>query len=255
MATFEEELEKIEPVVRRLCNFALLGKKIEVQGQENFVEKGPNIIVGNHIGSYKDIAILLKIVPRPIFFIANRKVFNREDFNFLIRHHLKCHLKDFGLFLDLVLKPIKSLFVNFISSNIGKVGTIPVDLTSGKGIAIEKCQENLKQGRAIIALQGYGQIIESYKNPFMSPFRKGASLISYNLYTQEDNLVPVTPVAVLGTQRPFLVPGRIIVKIGEPLYITDYFAGGFYETVSRFAQAMEERVNALILEIIRAMKT
>ena len=67
MATFEEEFKRQEPVFRRLSNFALLGKKTVVKGEENFVEGGPNIIVGNHIGSFKDVATIYQIVPRPFF--------------------------------------------------------------------------------------------------------------------------------------------------------------------------------------------
>jgi len=168
MATFEEELKKLEPVLKALANIALLGKKVVVKGEENFVKRGPNIIVGNHIGSYKDIATLLKIVPRPIFFTANKMIFNRNEFNRLIRKHAQRHLKNFGIFLDLFLRPVKSLFVNFISANIGKVGTIPVDIGGGKTLAIEHCQDHLRNGRAIITLQGWGRVAKKEPNPYVS---------------------------------------------------------------------------------------
>ncbi|MCK4430266.1 MAG: hypothetical protein KAW19_03090, partial [Candidatus Aminicenantes bacterium] len=77
MATFEEELKKIHPVLERLCNFMILGKKIVVKGDENFLREGPNIIVGNHIGTFKDIATIYKIVPRPVFFTANKLIFDK----------------------------------------------------------------------------------------------------------------------------------------------------------------------------------
>jgi len=57
----------------------LFSKKISVRGAENFVREGPNIIVGNHVGSYKDVAILFKTVPRPIFFIANKMIFPEKN--------------------------------------------------------------------------------------------------------------------------------------------------------------------------------
>jgi len=79
MSTFEEELIKIEPVLRRLRKISLLGKKIILEGEENLIKRGPNLIVGNHIGSFKDIAILLEIITRPIFFTANRMIFNKKN--------------------------------------------------------------------------------------------------------------------------------------------------------------------------------
>ncbi len=114
MATIEEELKKREPIIKGASSFALLGKKIEIMGKENFVKGGPNIIIGNHIGTFKDIATLLKIIPRPTFFTANRMIFNKDELNYLIRHHLKKHMKNFGLLLDLVLSPLKSLAVNYV---------------------------------------------------------------------------------------------------------------------------------------------
>jgi hypothetical protein len=250
MANVEEELKKRQPVIKGASSFALLGKRIEIMGEENFVKGGPNIIVGNHIGTFKDIATLLKIIPRPIFFTANRMIFNKDEFNYLIRRHLKIHLKNFGLMLDLVLSPLKSLAVNYISANIAKVGTIPVDLSHGKRLAMEKCQEYLKKGKAIITLQGLGRVIKKNPNPYVSYFKKGASILSYNMYREEGISVPVTPIAMLGTQVPFLVPAKIKVKIGEPMYITDYLAGEFAETVDKFREALEKKVKALILDII-----
>ncbi len=250
MATFEEELKKREPIIKGASNFALLGKKIEITGKENFVKGGPNIIVGNHIGTFKDIATLLKIIPRPTFFTANRMIFNKDELNYLIRRHLKIHMKNFGLLLDLVFNPLKSLVVNYVSANAAKVGTIPVDLNQGKRMAMEKCQEYLKKGKAIITLQGLGRVIEKNPNPYVGYFKRGASVLSYNMYKEEGISVPVTPIAMLGTQVPFLVPTKIRVKIGEPMYITDYLAGEFAETVDKFRDALEKRVKTLILDII-----
>ncbi len=250
MATFEEELKKREPIIKGASSFALLGKKIEIMGEENFVKGGPNIIVGNHIGTFKDIATLLKIIPRPTFFTANRMIFNKDELNYLIRRHLKIHMKNFGLLLDLVFNPLKSLVVNYVSANAAKVGTIPVDLNQGKRMAMEKCQEYLKKGKAIITLQGMGRVIEKNPNPYVGYFKRGASVLSYNMYKEEGISVPVTPIAMLGTHVPFLVPTKIRVKIGEPMYITDYLAGEFAETVDKFREALEKRVKALILDII-----
>lgn len=251
MATFEEEFKRLEPAIRRLSDFALIGKKIIVKGKENFIKKGPNIIIGNHVGTFKDIATLLKIVPRPIFFTANRMIFSKDEFNRLIRHHLRKHLKNFGLFVDFIIAPIKSLFVSYISNNITKVGTIPVDLSRGKTKAMEQCQEYLKDGKAVITLQGHGRVTKIGPNPYVSYFRRGTPILSYNLY-KEGITVPITPIAIFGTQVPFMIPTKIRVNIGEPMFVTDYLAKGFIETVNQFREALEKRVNTLIYEIIKS---
>ncbi|MCK4836786.1 MAG: hypothetical protein KAT17_09110 [Candidatus Aminicenantes bacterium] len=43
--------------------------RLEVSGQKNEIEKGPNIIVANHKGVAKDIVLIYKIFERQIFFV------------------------------------------------------------------------------------------------------------------------------------------------------------------------------------------
>jgi 1-acyl-sn-glycerol-3-phosphate acyltransferase len=252
MASFEEELKRLGPIIKGLSNFALIGKKIEIRGEENFVREGPNIIIGNHIGAFKDVAVLFKIVPRPIFFTANKMIFNKEEFNFLVRKHLHRHMKKFGLFLNVLLTPIKSLFVQYVSSNIAKVGTIPVDVYGRKAEAIDQCLEFLKRGRAIIALQGRGRVDDKDPNPFVKPFRRGASIMAYQLNEKTRIPVPVTPLAFYGTHLPFPIPAKIKVNVGRPMYINDYLKEEATETIERFKDALEARVNSLFFESLRA---
>lgn len=252
MASIESELKKIRPQIEKLCDFLLIGKKVEVMGEKNIVHEGPNIIVGNHCGTFKDGAIIWKIIPRPIFFTANRMIFNKDELTLLVKEHFQLHMKTVGYFLNLALSPITSRLINFVSSNLPKAGTIPVDLTRRKKLAIEKCQEYLKKGRAIIALQGNGKIVKNDPNPYVSTFRKGPSILSYNLYTEENIPVAVTPLAFFGTQTPVFIPGTIRVNIGEPMYIADYMEGDFISSVERFRVAMERKVLELFMELIKA---
>jgi 1-acyl-sn-glycerol-3-phosphate acyltransferase len=252
MASPEEELKRIEPVIHRLCFFSLLGKKVEVRQEKNFVREGPNIIVGNHCGAFKDVAVILKIVPRPVFFTANKDIFSMQEFNRLIRKHLQRHLKDFGLVANTILKPLKYLFVRYISANIGKAGTIPVDFTSTRREARKLCQEYLQKGRAIIALQGRGRVQPKDPHPYVSPFKRGTSIMAYNLYSEHNISVPVTPLAMFGTQTPFLIPAKILINVGEPMYITDYLGRRYGDSVENFRNALEARVKSLFLELIRA---
>jgi len=252
MPTFEEELLRLRPKLEKITSITLLGKKLVVKGKENIVRMGPNIIVGNHIGNIKDVATLLEIVPRPIFFVANQMLFDKKELNFLIRKHLKRYLRDFGLAVDLLIKPVKTIFVNFVTENISKVGTIPVDLYYGKKQAVIKCQKYLEKGRAVIALQGRGRIMKRDSHPYVPEFRKGASIMSYNLYVEKGISVPVTPVAFYGTHKPFITPSKVKVNIGEPMYMADYLEKSFMDTIQKFRSAMEERVKALFYEILKA---
>jgi 1-acyl-sn-glycerol-3-phosphate acyltransferase len=252
MATIEEEFEKLRPTFDKWCKYGLIVNKIDVKGVDNFVKEGPTIIIGNHIGTLKDAFTIYKIVPRSFVFTSNRMIFNKDELDFLIRKHLKRHLKGFGLFVNTVIKPIKIPAINFVTQTVRKVGAIPVDLYSSKRDAIMKCQETVKAGKALILLQGRGRVMKSNPNPYVSPVRKGAAIISYNLYTNEGISVPITPLAMFGTHRPLFVPGTIRVRIGEPMYISDYMGGTFEETVERFRFAIEKKIRSLFFEILRS---
>ena len=251
MASIEAELKKIRPQIEKLCDFLLIGKKVEVMGEKNLVHEGPNIIVGNHCGTFKDGATIWKVIPRPIFFTANRVIFNKDELTLLVKEHFQLHMKTVGYFLNLALYPITSRLISFVSTALPKAGTIPVDLTRRKRLAIEKCQEYLKKGRAIIALQGNGKIVKNDPNPYVSSFRKGPSILSYNLYKEENIPVAVTPLAFFGTQTPVFIPSTIKVNIGEPMYITDYMEDDFISSVEKFRAAMERKVKELFMELVK----
>ena len=253
MPTVEEELKRFRPVIRIISGVSLAGKKVVVWGEENWVLDGPNLVVGNHMGSYKDVAVLFRIVPRPIFFTANKEIFNKQALYFLIRRYLKRHLKDFGWTVDRLITPVKALFADYISTNIGKIGTVPLNLNLQvkTGEAVLRCEEVVRSGRALITLQGRGRIKKKAPNPYVDTFRRGAAFIAYDLFTKYKLSVPVTPIAFYGTQTPVLVPGRITVNVGRPMFITDRAVQGKKETVERFRTALEARVKELFFEIIR----
>lgn len=252
MTTFEEEFEKLRPVFDKWSRCILFAKSLDVKGEENIVKKGPTIIMGNHIGTIKDAFTIYEIVPRPIVFTANKMIFNKDELDFLIRKHLNRHLKEFGLFVNALLKPIKIPAIEFITRTVKRVGTIPVDLYSSKRDAIMRCQEAVKAGRALITLQGRGRVMESDPNPYVSPIRKGAAIISYNLYMDQGISVPVTPLAIFGTHLPFFIPGKIKVRVGKPMFIADYMGGDFTETIERFRSALEKTINSLFFQILNS---
>ncbi len=251
MASFEEELKRLERPVRRLTNLALFPKKVEVRGSVNFVTRGPNVIVGNHIGSYKDVGLLFRIVPRPIFFTANKLIFDEHDFSHLVRLHLQRHLRGFGPLVHFLLSPFYALVVDFISSHIANVGSIPVDLDGGRAAAIRKCEAYLKQGRAVVTLQGRGRVDPKDANPYVKPFRRGASVMAWHLLDEDRIDVPVTPIAIFGTHLPFPIPGTIRVAVGEPMFIRDHLAKDAAGTIESFRAALQDRVTDLFMGIIR----
>jgi 1-acyl-sn-glycerol-3-phosphate acyltransferase len=251
MDTYEQEYHRVQPTLQKWVSFFLFRKKIEVRRPQNWIKDGPNIIIGNHCGAFKDVSTIIRIVPRVIYFTANKDIFHQDDFDRLMLKHLKRHLKDFGPVMHMMVKPLRKALIRFVTAHITKVGTIPVDLEGGKREAMGLCQEYLEKGRAIIALQGRGRVQPRNPHPYVSPFKRGAAILAYNLYNEQGISVPVTPLAMHGTQAPWIVPGTIGVNIGAPMFIADYLSAGFAESVENFRNALEMRVKALFLELIR----
>jgi len=247
----EAQLRRFLPVIHRLGRISLAGKKLRVLGEENFVRGGPSILIGNHCGSYKDVAVLYRIAPRPIFFNANHLIFTRAGFNFLVRKHLYRHMGRLGLFLNFILNPYKFLFVDYISSNIAKIGAIPVDFFGAKDEAVVRCEEYLRLGRAIVSLQGRGRVDPKERNPYIKPFGRGVAYIAYQMRERENVDIPVTPLALYGTQLPWLIPGTVTINLGPPMHIRDYWGGGVDATVDRFRNALQEAVAALFMRNLR----
>jgi 1-acyl-sn-glycerol-3-phosphate acyltransferase len=248
MGTYEEEFERIRKFIYGVTRLFLFPKTIDLRGGENFVREGPNIIVGNHIGSYKDVSILLRTVPRMIYFTANKMFFNKQEASELVLRHLHRHMGRFGGFVHLILNPFYSYMIDFVSGHIAKIGTIPVDIYGRKHDSILKCQAYLRKDRAVIALQGRGRVDPKDPNPYVKEFRRGVSIMAYNLYKKNGHSVPVTPMSIFGTHIMWGVPATIKVNVGRPLFVKDYWTGQEASTVEAFRAALQQTVTGLFRE-------
>jgi 1-acyl-sn-glycerol-3-phosphate acyltransferase len=75
--------------------------------------------------------------------------------------------------------------------------------------------------------------------------------MAYNLWRENNLSVPVTPLAIFGTQTPWPIPARIKVNVGEPMFISDYVSESAEESIDNFRNALEVRVKRLFLDLIR----
>ncbi len=251
MEDFERAFKRIEPRLQRWLSFLLFGKKIEIRGAENLIRQGPNIIIGNHCGSFKDVAVLLRIKPRMIYFTANQRIFTRESLDALALKHLRRHLGDFGPMLNSMIRPLKTRLIDFVSGNITRVGTIPVSLEGGKREAMQMCEDYLRKGRAIITLQGRGRVHPDAPHPYISRFKRGPAILSYVLYKEDGVIVNVTPLAMFGTHWPWVTPGTIKVNVGAPMNILPHLSDDSDGSIAAFRDALEAQVKRLFLELIR----
>jgi 1-acyl-sn-glycerol-3-phosphate acyltransferase len=252
MDEFDLSYDGLLPVIQGLSRGLLLTKRIIVRGRENFVGSGRNIIIANHVGSYKDIAVLFSVVPRRIFFMANARLFSRASFKDMIHTHLLRHMNAFGIALDLLLTPFKYWLVPTIADNIARIGTIPVDLERRRSEALGLCRDYLLKDRAVVSLQGMGFVSADGGHPYVPSFRPGPAVLAHTIREKDGLDVPVTPVAIYGAHWAWPVPSAIHVNIGEPMFIAEDLRNGREDAVRRFRDRLETRVKILFRDAFRA---
>lgn len=252
MSTAEAELARFKPVIDRLASGVLFAKRVVSRGIENVPASGPVILVSNHCGAFKDVAALFRVVSRPVFFNANRMLFNRGEFDFLVRKHLRRHLKDFGLALDRLAGPLKTVFVRYVSTNISRIGTIPADMyDKSNRSAVDLFVEYLRAGRAVVSMQGRGRVHPEDPNPYVRAFGRGVPYVAYRLKTEYGLDVPVVTFSIFGSQRMWGIPGKIRMNIGPPMFIKDWLGPDSETSVERFRAALQGNVERLLVESLR----
>jgi 1-acyl-sn-glycerol-3-phosphate acyltransferase len=157
----------------------------------------------------------------------------------------------FGGFVHLMLRPFYAFMVEYVSRHIARIGSIPVDLTGSKRESILRCQEYLRKGRAVIALQGRGRVQPRDPNPYVVNFRRGVSFMAFNLFMESGLSVPVTPLSIFGTHVMWGVPATVKVHVGRPMFVKDYWTGEEVSTVEKFRAVLERTVTGLLRESLR----
>jgi len=247
MATFEEEYKRIEKFVDFVTKLFLLPKKIDLRGAENFAREGPEIIVGNHIGSYKDVSIMVRIRPRLNYFTANKEIFTREGASALVLRHLHRHMGK--------VRRVRPRHPQSLLRLHGHVRVLeyrqdrydPRRPPGQRRDSVLRCQDYLRRGRAVIALQGRGRVQPKDPNPYVAGFRRGVSVMAYNLYKKGGISVPVTPLSIFGRTSC----GRAGDDQGQrwrPLFVKDYWTGEEVSTVEAFRAALQQTVTGLFRE-------
>jgi 1-acyl-sn-glycerol-3-phosphate acyltransferase len=178
-------------------------------------------------------------------------IFSRREASDLVLKHLRRHMGKFGEFIHIILNPVYSFMVRYVSSNIANVGTIPVDIYGSKRDALRRCQEYLRNGRAIISLQGRGRVHPDEPNPYVKSFGRGIAYMALNLFKERELAVPVTPISFFGTHILWGVPQPIRVNVGRPLFVKDFWSADAGQTIERFRNALESAVSHLFLDSLK----
>ena len=245
---------------RVFSKIGLMFHKCYYHGLENKREKGRNIIVANHRGDEIDIAALMRLYDRRLYFAARKELFNQKDFIALGERELRRgRRKGESIWAEMKVtffKPFTVLAANYFPKRIKRVGCIPVDIyNSNKGTVRKKIEEYLKddkEQKAVILLQGAENREKSCFHPYINKFRRGSAVIAYMMYRKHGLDIPITPISIYGSERASLQEmlslkkKPLFVNIGEPMFISDFVHEK--KPVDSFNTALEQRIAELLQE-------
>lgn len=163
--------------------------KIDLQGMENVPPDGAAILASNHL-SVSDSVFLPAVLERPVIFLAKDEYFNG--------------------------KGLKGRFTAWFFRNINQ---LPMDRSGGA----KSAQSLASANRALAEGKILGIYPEGTRSPDGRLYRAKLGVAKLALETG----APVIPVAMVNTHRVQPIgrriprPGRIGIRIGEPLDFTD----------------------------------
>lgn len=162
---------------------AAAGVTVEIEGLEKIDPSRRYVMVANH-ASYLDIPVLFA-VPQPLRFFAKRSLFQ----------------------------------IPFFGWGLRASGFIPIDRKrrSRNVASFDLATTRIAKGNSIVIFPEEGRSRE----PQMRPFKRGAFLLALK------SDLPIVPVAIVGTwdvmpaTRLSVRPGKVVVRIGDPIETTD----------------------------------
>lgn len=179
------------------------GITLTVENEERIDPSRRYILVANH-HSYFDIPCILGTVQQPVRFMAKVSLFKVPVFGWGLK----------------------------------AAGFIPIDRKnrSKAKASFDLASSRIKRGNSIVIFPEEGRSREFR----MKPFQRGAFLLAIR------SELPIVPMAIVGTYavmpagRWSIRPGRVVVKIGEPMETTGLTVGAKEELMERTRATIEQ---------------
>jgi len=230
-------------------------------GLKNRIKDGPNLILANHPGMGRDIAGVITAYQRQLYFLAAHYLF---DPDILLNTHVKPAL---GPVFSKILFPVAVRFSHYLPKILKEQEMIPINKHYDGDLqkfaqqlrqSINQVKNYLLQGRAVVIFQITYNILKSIArkqivdkrpsefHPYIPRFNPTFGKIAYELFTEHNLLVPVTPVGIHGAEglNPFK---KMVINIGKPLTIAACLQNqGSKDPVARFTTELERQVAELI---------
>jgi 1-acyl-sn-glycerol-3-phosphate acyltransferase len=242
--------------------FIPFNKYISYIGCENIVKDGPSLIIANHTGIGRDIAGILTVVDRQIYFLTSHYMFNKRE----LLQYIKTTL---GRIIYYISYPFLFIFAKYLSEKLTQLEMIPInksysgdkiELTKNIRQSIEKVKEYLLKDRAVVIFQsrldmlktiGHQEITfkkQSGFHHYIPKFHPTVGKIVYELFQEHGLKVPVSPISIYGGEglNPFK---RMVLNVGEPITITSCIESSTIgNPINNFTQCLEKKIADLLIE-------
>jgi 1-acyl-sn-glycerol-3-phosphate acyltransferase len=242
-----------DTIARPISGFFIAKNRLRWNGIENKLEKGANIIVANHPVWQEDIAVLISIYLRQLYFTANKEVFDKKEFDALIIRAIKKTFgKATGSNINFFSAPFRKRFAKFIAANIGAVGTIPVNIYGTNHSSwLKTAAQYLLEDKAVVFPQYHkGHPLSEYAKAEgikrFDNFKYGAFKLAHYMLQEHNKDIPLTPISIKGAKHISFPLTKIKVNIGEPHYISE--CCNERDPVVAFKENIEKRVVELYKE-------
>ena len=256
--------KRIYNLIGRSLAFALTrGHKILINGLENRVKRGSNLIICTHGDEERDVAAITIAYSkkenkskegtgreteadgrRQVFFAANTELYYPDEFRKLVEKNIVRRWGAEGMdykILGLVSRRrLIEPFIKIVTSNIADMGCIPINIRGGNNSeGVRMIREYLLAQRVVALIQYYSKAQHKLKTPLFQIKPGGLVILDY-LYEHHKLDVPITLMTVKKTDS------ELIANIGKPEFISSYYIPhDIKETVQNAKTSLEDKLEKL----------
>ena len=228
---------------RERANRWLRWTRIEANGLDKIASEGPALIAPNHL-SWKDILLIVGMMPRPVKFAANFRLFNLEECKAMFSEYLS--KIDVNPLLQQALQPINQMLSHFLVRRVRSSGAIPAKLHSTDYSFMDSIIRAF-QRRKLVCIFPEGRDSPPGE---LGRFKLGIPIVLLEYYSRYRESIPVYPIGIWGTHRTYMPGMKLGFHVGDPLYIKDHLQEKKNRTLISFAHELRIAVEDCMDQII-----
>ncbi|HOX87102.1 MAG TPA: lysophospholipid acyltransferase family protein [bacterium] len=199
---------------------------------------GPAVLACNHL-NWKDVFLLAGAIRRPISFAATEWLFDVEKCRQVLTAYFSSQSLPWpiGRILQKIIPPLSEFMIRRVAVS----GAFPVRTSGNPFAMVEGAKEQLRQGH-LVCIFPEGSIGRMRR---LRRFKFGLAKTLYELWREDQMVVPVYPAAIQGTQAACHPGMKISLRISNPLTIASYVQKTEYRTLTALNLALRQRISQL----------